>query len=209
MDFSKSLFWIQVHDMPLICLNKEMGYKIGATVGAVEEVDVTGEGVGWGRCLRIRVEVDITKPLERGRVLNLNGKPVWVSFRYEKLPYFCHFCGRIVHDKALCDGKMGFRQNTGDSSRQWGSWLRADDMRNHQGHFVTGGWRSDRQLRGGLVNSGGGASGVVRKSSEQECGGGEAGGESLEAVIPRVEGTSSVGMCEEGCAARGTDERKS
>ncbi len=56
-----------------------MGYKIGKTIGEVEEVDVTGEGLGWGRCLRIRVCIDLTKPLERGRALNLNGKTVWVS----------------------------------------------------------------------------------------------------------------------------------
>jgi hypothetical protein len=151
MDFSSSLFWIQVHDMPLICMNREVGYKIGASIGVVEEVDVTGEGVGWGRCLRIRVEVDITKPLERGRVLDLNGKPIWVSFRYEKLPYFCHFCGRIVHDKESCDGKRGFRQNAGDTSRQWGSWLQADDLRSYKGHFWTGGERSDWQRRGVFV----------------------------------------------------------
>jgi hypothetical protein len=209
MEFSKSSFWIQVHDMPLICMNREVSYKIGATIGVVEEVDVTGEGVGWGHCLRIRVEVDITKPLERGRVLDLNDKPVWVSFRYKKLPYFCHFCGRIVHDKESCDGKRGFRQNVVDSSRQWGSWLRADDLRSNKGQFWTGGGRSDRQRRGVLFNSGGGDSSDGRKSSEQESEGGEAGWESLEAVIPRVEGTSSVGMCVEGCAVRETDEKKS
>jgi hypothetical protein len=43
MDFSKSSFWVQVHDMPLICMNREVSYKIGKTIGEVEEVDVTGE----------------------------------------------------------------------------------------------------------------------------------------------------------------------
>jgi hypothetical protein len=115
MDFSKSLLWIQVHDMPIICMNREIGYKIGATIGEVHEVDVTGEGVGWGHCLRIRVEVDLTKPLERGRALNLNVKTVWVNFWYKKLPFFCHSCGRIVHDFASCPGKAGFRLNGEDS----------------------------------------------------------------------------------------------
>jgi hypothetical protein len=41
MDFSKALFWVQVHDMPLICMNRDIGYRIGESLGTVEEVDVT------------------------------------------------------------------------------------------------------------------------------------------------------------------------
>jgi len=102
MDFSHVLFWVQVHDMPLICMNKEIGTRIGESIGKVEDVDVTGDGVGWGRFLRIRVQVDISKPLERGRALHLNGKSIWVSFKYEKLPHFCYSCGRIVHGPFKC-----------------------------------------------------------------------------------------------------------
>jgi hypothetical protein len=54
MDFTRSLFWVQVHDMPLICMNRAVGSRIVETLGKVEEVDVIGDGVGWGRCLRIR-----------------------------------------------------------------------------------------------------------------------------------------------------------
>jgi hypothetical protein len=86
MDFTQSPFWVQVHDMTLGCMNREIGQKIGATLELVEDVDVTGDGVGWGRCLHIRVHMDLTKPLDRGCALNLNGKLVRVNFKYEKLP---------------------------------------------------------------------------------------------------------------------------
>jgi hypothetical protein len=102
MDFSKVLLWVQVHDMPLMCMNRDVGVKIGQSIGMVEEIDVTGDGVGCGKCLRIRVYVDITKLLERGRALVLNGKSVWVSFKYEKLPQFCYHCGRIYHADKVC-----------------------------------------------------------------------------------------------------------
>jgi hypothetical protein len=46
MDFMHSLFWIQVHDMPLLCMSKAMGKKIGESLGQFEEVDVDGDGVG-------------------------------------------------------------------------------------------------------------------------------------------------------------------
>jgi hypothetical protein len=95
MDFSKDLFWVQVHYMPLICMNQEVGLQIGQSLGTVEDIDVTGDGVGWGRCLRLRVYIDISMPLKRGRALVLNGKSIWVSFRYEKLPRFCYHCGRM------------------------------------------------------------------------------------------------------------------
>jgi hypothetical protein len=129
MDFSKALFWIQVHDMPLTCMNREVGNRIGQSIGMVEEIDVTGDGVGWGRCLRIRVHIDITKPLERGRALVLNGKSVWVSFRYEKLPQFCYSCGRIYHAGQPCMNKTSHRLNDNDSVKPWGAWLRANDQR--------------------------------------------------------------------------------
>ena len=74
MAFKQSPFWVQVHDMPLLCMTKRIGVKIGKSLGCLEEVDLAGDGVGWGRCLQTRVEIDLVKPLERGRALRLEGK---------------------------------------------------------------------------------------------------------------------------------------
>ena len=74
MAFMNSPIWIQVHDMPLLCMTKGIGAKIGASLGVLEVVDVAGDGVGWGRCLRIRISIDLSKPLERGRALMVGGK---------------------------------------------------------------------------------------------------------------------------------------
>jgi len=32
MDFSKALFWVQGHDMPLTCMNREVGFWIGQSM---------------------------------------------------------------------------------------------------------------------------------------------------------------------------------
>lgn len=40
MDFSYSPIWIQVHDMPLDCMNRGVGQKIGESIGLVEEIAV-------------------------------------------------------------------------------------------------------------------------------------------------------------------------
>jgi hypothetical protein len=66
MHFRHSPIWIQVHDMPLLCMTKGVGMKIGASLGDVEDVDVAGDGSGWGRCLRLRVVINLFNPLERG-----------------------------------------------------------------------------------------------------------------------------------------------
>jgi hypothetical protein len=49
IEFNHSLFWVQVHDMPLLCMNQAVGMKIGESMGEVEDVDITRErwlGVG-------------------------------------------------------------------------------------------------------------------------------------------------------------------
>jgi hypothetical protein len=113
MEFSKSPFWIQVHDMPLLCMTKGVGQKIGESLGVLEGIDVAGDGAGWGRCLRIRVSIDLTRPLERGRFLDVGGKSFWVIFKYEKLPLFCFRCGCVIHGRKGCPVSSQKRMSAG------------------------------------------------------------------------------------------------
>lgn len=48
LDFAKAAFWVRMYNLPLACMSKAMGLRIGASVGQAEEVDVGEEGVGWG-----------------------------------------------------------------------------------------------------------------------------------------------------------------
>lgn len=127
MTFNSSVFWVQIHDMPLVCMTKSVGTKIGASMGAVEEVEVEEDGIGWGRYLRIRVHVDLTKPLEWGRTLQRGGRPIWVNFKYEKLPMFCFYCGCILHGNKECRGNRNLRQATMAGGKPWGTRLRAEE----------------------------------------------------------------------------------
>jgi hypothetical protein len=102
LEFNQSPFWVQVHNMPLVCMNKNVGTKIGSSMGILEEVDVAGDERGWGNYLRLRVILDITKPLDRGRALNMGGKSTWIDFKYEKLPLLCFRCGCIIHGSNGC-----------------------------------------------------------------------------------------------------------
>ena len=41
--------------------------------------------------MRIRVVLDVSLPLCRGRVISLeNGKSLWITFKYERLPNICY-----------------------------------------------------------------------------------------------------------------------
>ena len=44
---------------------------LGETVGRVEMVETDSRGVGWGESLRVKIQLDLSKPLSRGRMLKL------------------------------------------------------------------------------------------------------------------------------------------
>jgi hypothetical protein len=79
-------------NLPLACIGRETGRVIGALVGEVEAVDTDGKGVGWGESLRVKIRLDLTKPLAHGRMLKFQGKTRWIAFQYERLPKFCFNC---------------------------------------------------------------------------------------------------------------------
>ena len=83
-------------------MNKNVGTKIGSSMFILEDVDVAGDGMGWGSYLRLQVTLDITKPLDRGWALSMVGKSTWVEFKYEKLPLFCYRYGCVVHGPKGC-----------------------------------------------------------------------------------------------------------
>lgn len=56
-------FRIWVHDLPLMAQNEYIGNLVGASLGKVEEVDLPHGDVEWGEFMRIRVSIDITKPM--------------------------------------------------------------------------------------------------------------------------------------------------
>lgn len=60
--------------MPLGDMNKRVGNKVGSIIGEVEEVHVDEEDVSWGKQLWIRVRMDLTQPIARGRIVSIQGK---------------------------------------------------------------------------------------------------------------------------------------
>lgn len=93
--------------------------------GDVIMVDADISGACWGKFLRVKVWIDIIKPLTKGRILTMGDVKYWIPFKYERLPNFCYHCGLFKDKAGRCEklekGKLlmdGFNQ-------QYGAWLRA------------------------------------------------------------------------------------
>lgn len=95
-------FWIQIHGLQLRHMTTQVGRVIGSRLGEVLEVESSTGGVAWGRCLRVKVLLDVTRPLCRGSTISTGSIKTKVLFRYEKLSDFCYFCGILDHVDKDC-----------------------------------------------------------------------------------------------------------
>jgi hypothetical protein len=129
IQFNRCCFWVQLHGVPLYFMTKTTGERVGGTLGTVMEVDVPENGVGWGPFLRARISMDISKPIPRGRLITfLSLGQMWVSFKYERLPWLCFHCGVIGHLERDCVIRCRGGQKVGEAVQQYGPWLRAAEL---------------------------------------------------------------------------------
>ncbi|KAF5442667.1 hypothetical protein F2P56_035300 [Juglans regia] len=121
--FTRESFWIQLHDLLFVGMNKTMGERLGATIGFVITVDVDANDMAWGSYVRVKVLVDISKPLAIGHFLNMGEKRLWISFKYERLPMFCFQFGVIMHVKLRCPSSTSDGGSREGQPAQYGPWL--------------------------------------------------------------------------------------
>ncbi|KAL7172770.1 hypothetical protein ACSBR2_032277 [Camellia fascicularis] len=80
MDFKWSPFGVQAHGIPMAKLTRHNGEIIGRRIGNLIGVEALHDGLLLDRSfLRIRVEVDVTKPLPLGRLGHDNSSCKFVS----------------------------------------------------------------------------------------------------------------------------------
>uniref|UniRef100_A0A7N2LNL4 DUF4283 domain-containing protein n=1 Tax=Quercus lobata TaxID=97700 RepID=A0A7N2LNL4_QUELO len=86
VSFDKVSFWVQVHDIPIRYMSKEVAEDICSSLGEVNRLRTqpTEEG---GCFIRVKVTVDVSKPLCQRQMVHLKeGGKVWVSFNKGTLP---------------------------------------------------------------------------------------------------------------------------
>lgn len=126
MSFDQADLWVQIHGLPLHLLDSATAHQIGSTIGRVCQDSDEEDETGCGDLVRVRVTIDVHKPLCRGRKIGLGGdREILVSFKYEKLPNFCYWCGLITYCDKDCSLWLRHRHTLEASKQQYGAWLRA------------------------------------------------------------------------------------
>ena len=88
--FTKLKLWVQIHGLPISLLDPETAMELGESLGQVTPCENPNELVG-GDFIRVHVEIDVSKPLYRGRNVALDDdNERWIAFKYEKVPNFCY-----------------------------------------------------------------------------------------------------------------------
>ena len=95
-------FWVQVYNLPIGFLTAKVLQNIGNFIGEFQSFDANNFMRVWRNYMRIRVLLDVRKPLKRRMHLKKGGEWMWIEFRYERLNIFCFICGLLGHTEKLC-----------------------------------------------------------------------------------------------------------
>ncbi|TXG53056.1 hypothetical protein EZV62_022225 [Acer yangbiense] len=126
LKFNQADFWVQIHNIPIMCMNRSMARWLANQLEEVLELPSDSKEC-WGKFLRVKVRIDISRPLERWLRLRLDnsGKVVVVVLKYERLPEFCYACGKIGHALRDCHDDEARMNAMEGSIASFGAWMRA------------------------------------------------------------------------------------
>ncbi|KAF4380499.1 hypothetical protein G4B88_011745 [Cannabis sativa] len=113
----KGRFAISTYKLPLSKF-ETLARFIGNLIGTFFDVHEDSLSEGWGPFLRIRVAIDVSKPLLRGQLVTFPwiADELWLEYRYERLLDFCYDCEKID------DGK--------DPNLTYGPWMKGSALPN-------------------------------------------------------------------------------
>ncbi|XP_074352981.1 uncharacterized protein At4g02000-like [Apium graveolens] len=95
--------WVQIYDLPRGYVSESILESVRASLGTyIKSGPGTFDG-GWTPYVRIRVALNVDKPLKRSTKIKREGNSwSWINFKYEKLGTFCFVCGIIGHSDRDC-----------------------------------------------------------------------------------------------------------
>ncbi|KAL5804327.1 hypothetical protein ACOSQ3_031127 [Xanthoceras sorbifolium] len=127
--FKFSEFWIHIYNIPLACMNCKVARLIAEEVGTIVEFPMDSKYL-WGKFFRIKVRIDILKPLKRGIRMRLENFDTLITalIKYERLPDFCYGCGFIGHSVRECHNSEVRKSIMEGVEPKFGVWLRAPPL---------------------------------------------------------------------------------
>ncbi|KAK5802896.1 hypothetical protein PVK06_030525 [Gossypium arboreum] len=91
-------------------MDRQMAVDVGNALGELVAIDWKDRFGGWTEFIRIKVTIDILKPLRRVvRIADKDGGEKIGVIKYERLPNFCYVCGLIGHTLKTCNNNKGVR----------------------------------------------------------------------------------------------------
>lgn len=90
--FERTFIWTKIYGLPLNLMKMDIAERIENKIGASQKIDTSMTRSGWVKNLRIRVEIDITKPLRRFVTISRGGgkEDICERVSFERLPMFCY-----------------------------------------------------------------------------------------------------------------------
>lgn len=116
--------WVQVHDIPKGFISENILKSVGDYIGKFIKTEPASFDGGWKQFVRIRVTIDIQKPLRRRmKIKREGGSWSWLNFKFERLGTFCFVCGILGHTDRECP--IIYANPEAEVERAYGVWLRA------------------------------------------------------------------------------------
>ncbi|KAK3013668.1 hypothetical protein RJ639_008539 [Escallonia herrerae] len=114
VNLTTSPFWVRVYGLPPNRMTSNNAVTIGKQIGGLVQIERSRNGnIRESGFMRLRVEIELEKPLPKGFALKREGKEdTWIQFRYERLPDFCFRCGFLGHVRKWCNRPL-------DPSAEW------------------------------------------------------------------------------------------
>lgn len=127
VQFHLVCFWVQIHGLEVDKFSLPNARKLGECIGEVKQIDDILGPMGLDRdYLRVKVEIDTTRPLLAGiNYTRTNGTIGRAEVKYERLPDFCFGCGLIGHNERICRVPLVMNDN-GDDGPMYGPWIKGE-----------------------------------------------------------------------------------
>ncbi|KAK2641253.1 hypothetical protein Ddye_023016, partial [Dipteronia dyeriana] len=103
MQINSIEFWIQIHNLPLICMTEDIVIFLGKMIGEVRDIDMGSANNGSGRYVRVRVLIDAKEPLNE----SAKAFPAHEG-QYEQ------------KNMEIVKGYFGSKKPNGESMEEWG-----------------------------------------------------------------------------------------
>ena len=95
--------WVRASNVLVGFMSERVAKEIKNYIGTFQQSDENNFTGVWRSYLRIRVTLDVRKPLKRRmKIKKAGGSWIWINFQYERIRHLCFVCGMLDHTESYC-----------------------------------------------------------------------------------------------------------